>query len=488
MSLNQKIALQVIEEPEIIEINQDGTEVTREKPTEEQNFLRVWESKKMKIENLNSSEQQSPQMEVQQAQSMASFHLQYAKDDLMKTLQVLENTVLTAQAPNQLFNIDHIVKSLDDQHFADSSDMVLGSRIVDKQLQLQDSSDKLYRSVEELKSVVENSKAYFRKLEQLQKKIHLQSRFSVLTNTTVVTAENPVRFPPTTSGACIAFDNDKKELKWEYSNKLRMLINGENYSPKTDSAFINLNVLLMQENIFKHFLMQSIRESENYASSPLSQSITESGFTFSQSVNYKDGKVCPLWLPSLTFSSIPPKSLPLTKFKYVADSYQIYEKLYNIIIERFMKTDFCKVSIAHQNKFTTFKISSLYTSHSAIAVSKGTKLYLSTPRHLKQTFVLDMKLAGSEHTLIHWADVIWFDLFGDAVDAIIRNYGIKTEKEKNLLKIICHDRTISISPTKDPIHPYFLISSKGHPSQSFFYQYIQGYSLEYKLKFLITSD
>ena len=488
MSLNQKVALQVIEEPEIIEINPDGTEVTREKPTEEQNFLRVWESKQMKIENLNSSEEQSPQAEVKQAQTMAFFHLQEAKRDLLKTLQVLENTVLTAQEPNQIFSIDHITKNFDAQQFLDSDDMALGSRIVDKQMQLQDSSEKLYKSMEELKTVVDNSKQYFRKLEQLQKKVHLQSRLSILTNSTVVTVENPVRFPPTTSGACISFDTDAKELKWDYSNKLRLLINGENYFPNTDSSFINFNVLLLQENIYKHFLMQSISQSENYATSPFSQSITESGFTFSQNVTYKEGKVCPVWLPSLSYSSIPPKSLPLTKFKAVADGFLVYEKLYKLISERFMQTDFCIVSISHKNKFSTFKISSLYTSNTVVASCKGTTLYLSTPRHLKQTFILDMKLPNSYNTLRHWADVIWFDLFGDAVEAITKNYGIKIEKEKNLLKLICNDRTISISPTHEPTHPYFIISSKGHQTLSFFYQYIQGYSLEFKLKFLITTD
>ena len=500
MSISQKIALEVIDEPEIIEISPDGTEQTRIAPTEEQNFLQVWNTNHMKLENFSKTETKSIQQENMDAKHNAALHLQYAKNSLQAALQVLKNTVLTAQPPDQGdFNIDHITKSEEDFQSMNMNDMVLGSRIVDKQMQLQSSSDKLFDSAVKLRKVVDNSKKFFRKLETLQKKVHLNYReniqFISSTNSfeqtfPVITVENPVRNPFSTSGICLRYDSENDKLDWSFSNDLRFLIDGKTYNPRTDSNFINFNCILLQENLFKHIQSEASNILDNYSTSEASQTIHTANHVFQQSVfhNEDDDALCPIWLPALVESSIPPKSLPLKKFRSCIDHFDVYNHIYDLIKTRFMHTSICTVSITHKNHYATFKIASIFSPHVAVVVLGGTKLTLSTPTHLRQTFSLEMSKQASEHKLIHWIDVTWFIMFSHVVEAIAVKYGLNVERKKNQITVNCHDRIVTFEATKLANETSILIQKNGEPNQTFLLGYVPGHSIELKLIFLFLGN
>ena len=481
MSLDQKIALQVIDEPQIIEITNDGEEKKFNEMTEEDQFFQIWAKAGMKKENLNK-EKSADDINIDAVRRSACNHLILAKEYFNMSYDLLNNTErVVDQNRAAYFKIDPVTNVR--FRGSEKSDVKLGALIVDKQLQLQSSAEKLFKSVEELKEVVSDSKTYYRQLEDLQHKVRLTQISHPTKLRSYVIVENPVPTPRTTSANCVLFDKNEKKLKMMFSDDFRVNVNGKYYEHDVGSDFLKYNCMLMQNTMYKHLQIETSNEFDNYSVSGMSTTIPiDEKVKVSFEKTGEKGEVCPVWLPGITAASIPPGSMPLKRLRGLIQSDNLYTYLFNLIISRFTHTNMCKVFISHDNKCTTFKISSTYTSDTVVAIAKGNKAIVSTPTHLKQPTVIDLTNSSHINRLNHWADVTWFILFEKAITTIASSFNFNAVKEKNRVTINCDDRDIEFEASNAANEAYVTIRKKGVHAQCLLWSSIRGYSLEYKIK------
>lgn len=491
MSLDQPIALSVIEEPQIINFTEpDGGENILEQATEEKNFLQIWERAQMKLENLqkllNKDEADNKPQQIQKLRE----YLYIARQGLINTNEVLKNTSILAEENKDFYRLDHAQYSnrIPDEKLEGN----YGGLIIEKQLQLQNSANKLQQAAEELKQVVEDSKIYYRKLENVQRKYKLTSYVDIASRMINIGLVNSIKVPPTTSAMTIQLNKETKELDWTFSNNLRLAINGFHYEPNTEWPFLNLTSVICQENLFRHLQREGVEQDDNYLINESSMRIPVKGMknekiNFELTVDSEPGTKTPVWLPPLVMSAIPVKSTPLKKFRSAMKTADITFFLFEFIMKRFAATDICKVNSLFSNRHAVFKISSLFTSDVATAISTEDCIILSTPTHMKLPIRIEMNQVKVDHRLEHWADVTWFVLFRDAVYSYARTFGFPLEDHKNRLVVTCDDRTVEFEATRFTNEAYVSLSI-GSIYQQFLWSNVRGFSLQSKLNFLFFAN
>lgn len=494
MSLDQRIALTVIEEPQIINfIEPDGTENVKEPENEIKDFLKIWEQANMNLENLEKiirRDNDNQNIQIMQKIGSSKFHLFVARQALLNTLEVLKSIDILADKGKDFYAINHTEYS--NTQSDEKIELNIGGLILDKQLQLQNSAERLAKTAEELSEVVQNSKIYYRKLEDAHKKYKLQTYYDKATMMSIIGLVNPIKVPPTSSAMLIQLDKEKKEVEWNFSNNLRLAVNGYHYEPNTDIPFVNLTAVMLQENLFRHLQKEGCEQNFNYLINESSMRIPVKGLkgeiiNFDFTVESEKGTLTPVWLPALVKSSIPIYSTPLSSFTSSMKTADLTFFLFEFITKRFSAIDICTVNTLFSNKHAIFKISSLFTSDVATAIAAEDCIILSTPTHMKLPIRIEMKEAKEDHKLNHWADVTWFLLFKDAVNTYTRTFGFPVEDLKNKFIVKCDDRTVEFEATHFTNEAYVSISM-GSIQQQFLWSNARGYSLQAKLNFLFFAD
>lgn len=475
--MDSHIALQAIDEPTIKDFDLETGEETFENDVSDlQNFLKAWVNADMNPDKLNVDEDN---LETKQRESYknAVQHFANALEEFRYMTIILENVISKSHLGREY--AETTVRELS------NPDVPLGSDIIDKQLQLQSSSKFFLQSSEELGKEISKFQNYFQKLDELSHKFPIGFYFDYVRVPlrAAVIPSDPLYYD---IPWIVLQPDENGDILWRLSYEMRFLINQKNVFFDCEVPYLRLTSQVMLQYLFQYMRFEMITLNIDYSINMTSNKISytaQNSFNFemessAETKKKKQSDVCPAYLPSLVSKSLGLNPQPFKYFKEIIDERALIKNAVDIVLARFLGSDFCDVKYAQKKRAVMIQITPIFGLVSTeIKKPKNQKskntapipndspyhnvqpynitCYLAKnhfratdPQSLYSYVSIDLRSRGANNALNKWCESHYFRMFQLSVAALASRFGFDVKMNDHKIRVKCEStRKIKIYTT-----------------------------------------
>ena len=433
-------------------------------------FLQMWKKNDLE-EKINEN------LNVENDDVLNSVHNAYKHmKNAVSEITLLKNVITNYQKKK---GVD--IEELSHQSHNLPSDQVINLKL--KKTQLENSSNFLFQSAQNLRETINKNRLYFRELDNISKQIPLKIINNE--NTRQIAVQTP--YLSTTS---ILLNEDGENIQWKLSNDSHFSFNNHSFGLSVSSEYLKHYFHLMCHYLFEKMKDDKIKSCIHYSADNNTKSVYfDIGNNDIWEFHLGEEKTIsdiPLWIPKLMKLISNPKAQPASTLKNLLFYHSTLLSVQNSIFNRFVESQFCIVKQKIENLHASFEISSPHLQLPLfIYIDKSIVSITETPNEMRcLQYSTDGR--GLSPALEKWCDNSFTSLFLSCIEQITRSFGFVFKNKNQYGTASIGNKKIKFKPKLNTSNIEILITSKN--TKKIEWSNIPGINYIQKLCVLLFND
>ena len=327
-----------------------------------------------------------------------------------------------------------------DNRKVEEPDLIAFENLSTKRNQLEESGNFLLNSAKSLREQIEESRQYFRDVEQLSKQFPLKlvqtpQKETKIAIATATPTNNYIFLDRKKQSAEDSEESsDSSTVEWKLNVSTSFSFNNHSFQLDTNSNYISCFFQLMCHQLFERIKDDQIKSAIHYSADKETRSVyfdigSKETWIFELGKKKQIGQI-PVWIPRLIHYILNPKAQPASFMRQLLYFKSTFITIRESLINRFISSDFCTLVLKAEPCICAYQISSQYLTLPYLAYIDKLRVSLTETPNEMRCIPYSTDGRGLTPALEKWCDISFATLFLSMAEKITRSFGF-VFKNKN---------------------------------------------------------